>query len=399
MSSRAAETHNDRSPLLGAVNGHARDPNTPKWKHVLEHKITWAWYNVVIASGGVALLLNDLPYKFHKLWILGAIVYLFSLILFLLTFVAHVVRFVVRPSTIRDSMTHQNESLFVSTFPAALGILIMNGAMYSRKMPMYNINAMVAFYWIFVVLAIVFGMGSPLVQFAKTSAEHTPVRYITSSSLTSLLPLVLAGPVAAAVIDRLPETHHYHNSAISIVAWAIILQGMGIILTMFYQSAIVGRLSTEGYRKPRVALFLAVVGPALTSLAITSVARQALLMHNPKTIPPAEYAATVAIHHLGVALGLVFWGLAVWWFVVATVSTLAKLNDARGSSNHFMHLFNVIIAHVVLFLASNELLRAFNWPKLLTIFNMMFGVATVFVWVIFTLGLGYGVVSGRLMRD
>jgi len=58
------------------------------WRHVLENKMTWAyvlrvsvyfrlanlidsWYNLIIASGGVSLLIYHLPYRAHWLWVLG----------------------------------------------------------------------------------------------------------------------------------------------------------------------------------------------------------------------------------------------------------------------------------------------------------------------------------------
>jgi tellurite resistance protein TehA-like permease len=422
MSSRArdnVEANNDRSPLLGArsdVNGRGRDPNTPKWKHILEHKITWAWYNVVIASGGIALVLNSLPYRIHRFWIVGAIVYIFSLILFFLTLVTHLVRFIVRPGLIPASVMHPNEGMFISTLPAAMGVLILDAAMYSVKMHHYNFQAMAAFYWIFVVLALVFGIGSPLAHYARSSPEHSTSRifintdlhtsvaegdgsqHITPTSLTSFLPLLLAGPAASAVVAHLPEhcSHHQQHAAMGIVSSGVILQGMGILLTLLYQSSIITKLQTVGYKMLRPALFLTVVGPALTSFAATIIAQKAAVAapHD-----PATPQAGMAIHHIGIGVGLAFWGLAAWWYVVSTAAMVSKVSEVTEQPNRFMQIFNVIFAHVALFLASNELLRAFGWPKGLSILNEIFGLGTVVVWVFVMLGLGYGIVSGKLMRD
>lgn len=424
------EAGNDRSPLLGGrsdINGRGRDRNQSQWRNILEDKMTWAWYNVVISSGAVSVLLYHLPYGIHGLWVVGAAIYIFSLILFLLTLVVHVVRFILRPSLVPNSIMHPNEGLFVSTFPAALGILILNGATYSDKMHGYNRHAMIAFYWIFIVAALVFGIGSPLAQFSQKSSDRAPRVFIntdlytsvsetnddsqdiTPTSLTSILPLVLAGPVAVAVLAHLPvkddnhnhQNHHNQHQSSSILAFAIILQGMGIFLTLLYQSSIITKLQTDGFRAPRVALFLNVVGPALTSYFITAMAQLAL-GYTPKTPGTGQdlaFVTSMVLRRIGVAMGLVFWGLAAWWFVIAAGATLAKLGEARDIRNNFMQLFNVVFAHVALFLASNELLRVFGFPKGLTVLNEILGVATVGVWALVVLSACFGIFSGRLLRD
>lgn len=92
-------------------------------------------------------------------------VYVFSLILFLATLAVHVVRFAVRPSLVCNSMTHPDEGMHVASLPAALGILVLNGATYAEKLHGYNRHAITSFFWIYVVLSLVAGIGSPLIQF------------------------------------------------------------------------------------------------------------------------------------------------------------------------------------------------------------------------------------------
>jgi hypothetical protein len=54
---------------------------------------------------------------------------------------------------------------------------------------------------------------------------------------------------------------------------------------------------------------------------------------------------------------------------------------------------------VAFFFASNGLLRAFDWPKGLTILNEILGVATIVVWALFIVGCLFGLVTGRFARD
>jgi hypothetical protein len=51
------------------------------------------------------------------------------------------------------------------------------------------------------------------------------------------------------------------------------------------------------------------------------------------------------------------------------------------------------------FLSSNELLRAFEWPKGLTLLNEILGVATIIIWGALLLGCLLGLVTGRFAQD
>lgn len=83
---------------------------------------------------------------------------------FLLLFLVHLARFILNPRLIPASIAHPTEGLFVSTFAAAFGILIIDGATYSDKLHNTHVPALRAFYWIFVVISVVFAVGTPLAQ-------------------------------------------------------------------------------------------------------------------------------------------------------------------------------------------------------------------------------------------
>lgn len=94
----------------------------------------------------------------------GSIIYIASLIGFILLLLIHLARFTLSPRLIPASIAHPSEGLFVSTFASALGILIIDGATYSHKMHTSNGSALRTFYWIFVLVAVIFGVVTPLAQ-------------------------------------------------------------------------------------------------------------------------------------------------------------------------------------------------------------------------------------------
>jgi tellurite resistance protein TehA-like permease len=397
--------HSDRTPLLGAVNGtrFSRERgNLPFWRHVLENKMTWAWYNVVIGSGAASLLIFNLPHTLHKLWVFGAIVYIVALILFLMTLVVHIVRFLVRPSLVPNSMTHPVEGLYVPTFAAALGILILNGATYAEKLHNHSDRTLRVFYWIFIVLSLISGLGSPLVQFAK-SVHNRSARPLSAAALNSSLPLLLAGPTAAVVLAHMPTVGH-HRAALAVMAFGVILQGMGLFLSLMYLSTILTRLHNEGFppARDRLSLFISSIPPALSAWACTALAQQALRhFPTPATAPggaPELVVGGVALYYVGVALGLVLWGVALWWFGIALGGCAGGLNELRVGGE-VLEGFMVVFAYAAFFLASNELLRAFDWPKGLTILNEILGVFTLVVWVTLMGVCLMGLMTGRFTRD
>ncbi|KAF8538780.1 voltage-dependent anion channel [Trichophaea hybrida] len=406
----AGERDDDRTPLLGR-NGLCgsddrfcrRRGDLPLWRHILEHKMTWAWYNVVISTGAVSLLLFNLPYGIHSIWVLGSVIYIIALILFLITLITHLVRFIVRPSLLPGSMVHPVEGQHISSLPAALGILIINGATYAEKLHGYNSHAIRSFFWIYIVLSFIFGISSPLVQFCKGPQNRRTTREFTSTEITGTLPLLLAGPTAAVVLAHLKPTQH--RTALGIMAFGVILQGMGILLSLLFQSSLLNRLHRDGFppAKQRPALFLASIPPALTSWSCTALAQQAL-RHFPvkATAPggnPGFVVGGVALSYVGVALGLVFWGLAVWWFVVAAAGNIGNMSEIMVLGSGVIEGFMVVFAHAALFLCSNELLSAFEWPKALTVVNEVLGVATVVVWGGLVCACVLGMVTGRLLGD
>jgi len=96
----------------------------------------------------------------------GGIIYIASLVGFVLLLATHIARFSLNPRLIRASVVHPSEGVFVSTFAAALGILIVDGATYAEKMHTAHGVALRVSFWIFLVVSVIFGVGSPSAQYA-----------------------------------------------------------------------------------------------------------------------------------------------------------------------------------------------------------------------------------------
>jgi len=362
--------------------------------------MTWAWYSVPLSSAAISLLIYDLPYQVHNLWVFGAIVYIASLILFLVLLLTHIVRFVVRPALIKASILHPTEGLYVGLFPATLAIFLIDGATYAHKLHGVSHHSLLSFWWIYVVLAFVSAIGIPLAQFRFRETQEGP------QSLVTTIPLVFAGATAAKVLSLLPTKYNWQGAALGVAAFAVAIQAVGTILALQQQSALINRFYLTGLPavRERPTLFIAVLAPALTSLAATALGEQALRYFPASTKIPVDGVADIvgglALYYFGIVLGVGFWGLAVWWFCISATTNLTVLARGQlGLKEGQLQVFMVVLAHAVTFLAGNELLAVFGWPKGLTVVNEILGVATIVVWACLVLAGIVGVVTGRYMRD
>ncbi|CUS11853.1 unnamed protein product [Tuber aestivum] len=389
--SNSSQTSN--SPLLPRSNA----DGTHGWRDVLENKMTWAWYASIMSSGGVALILYSIPYGFRGLWILGGIIYIASLVGFVLLLATHIVRFLLNPRLIRASAAHPSEGLFVSTFAAALGILIIDGATYAEKMHTAHGTALRASFWIFLVVSVIFSVGSPLALFS--GAPHAE-QEATPLATQTVLPLTLVGCVAATVAAHI--SIHNHHIAMPIIYMGIAVQGMGILVSLLSLSSFVDRLyhCSVPSISQRPSMYVAVGPPAFSALSFALLAEQCL-RHFPaeKTAPGGanEIVGGVALYYILLTFSLMFWGLSLWFFLISTCSTLAVLGQ-MGIGVQKLQLFALIFPNVGFALATIHLSRLFGHPKVLAIISEVLSLTVVGAWAIVVLATCYGVLSGRIFR-
>jgi tellurite resistance protein TehA-like permease len=134
------------------------------------------------------------------------------------------------------------------------------------------------------------------------------------------------------------------------MSFGVALQGMGFFLSLLYQASILSRLHNDGFPLPRErpSLFMASLPPALTAWASVALAQQALRhFPTPATAPggdPGLIVGGVALYYVGVTFGLMFWGLALWWFLIAALGCLGGITAMR-SGVECLAGFMVVFAH------------------------------------------------------
>ncbi|KAL0640081.1 hypothetical protein Q9L58_000909 [Maublancomyces gigas] len=388
----------ENSPLL--PNSRGRNEGPHGWRDILENKMTWAWYTTVMSSGGVALLIYELPYQVHRLWVVGSIVYIASLIGFLLLLLIHLARFALNPRLIPASIAHPSEGLFVSTFAAALGILIIDGATYSHKMHTSSGSALRTFYWVFVLVAVIFGVATPLAQFSRSTPTHD-TRDSAPMSVQQVLPLTLVGYAAAMVASHIdPGTGSY--IAMPILYMGIAIQGMGILVSLLYLAGFVDSLYR--YSLPvaasRPSMFISVGPPAFTAVSFALLAEQCL-RHFPGTRTAPDHAVDivggVAMYYISFFIALMFWGLSLWFFLISTFSNLAVLRHMDIGLQQ-LEMFSLIFPNIGFALATTYISKLLGNPKVLAVTAEILDLVVVGAWAIVMLAMIFGIVTGRIFR-
>ncbi|KAL7272795.1 hypothetical protein RUND412_004382 [Rhizina undulata] len=400
------DSQTSNSPLL--ADTHMERYSRGGWRDVLENKMTWAWYSTISAGGGVALIIYNLPYGVRRLWVVGAAIYVASMIGFLLLLLIHAARFLVNIRLIPASIAHPAEGLFVSTFATALGILLLDGTTYSEKMHTANGAILRDFYWIFLVLALIFAIGTPLVQFMQATQMRERERDVAHGgqdlsplAAQTVYPLLLVGPAAAIVVAHM-DVITQHHLVTPIIITGVAFQGMGTLVSLLYLPKFIESL--HNYSVPSVFnrpyMFLSVAPPAYTAYGFSLLAEQCLLHFPDKIVPGGGIeiiGGGVAMYYIGLTIALMFWGLAAWLFTIgffANFTTVAHLDVGTTG----LQMFSYVFPNVGFALASITLSRIFGHPKLLAVLSEILGLGIVVGWLFVIIAAMFGVFSGRMAR-
>lgn len=293
------------------------DPNRPKlsFRQRLNH-FTWAWWTLIMSTGGLSLLIFAQPYQFPGLRQIGLVVYIINLILFFIVFGCLVARFFLFSGSFKQSLTHEREGFFFPTFFLTLATIITSTYRYAVPVddPHLNWGIQVAF-WSYILVTIIVAVGQYSYVFRRHNLE---VRTMMPTWILPIFPIMLSGTIASVIADTQPDT----NSP-AIVMGGLAAQGLGFSVSFLMYGHMVGRLMSFGLpgREHRPGLFMNVGPPAFTALAFIGMANG---------LPDNfdfDGNGVIDIHFIRqmALLGAVFlWGLSFWWWGIALIAVISS---------------------------------------------------------------------------
>ncbi|KIV84832.1 hypothetical protein PV11_00586 [Exophiala sideris] len=341
--------------------GNDDDFDKPKhlsWKQRVEH-VTWAWFTLTMATGGIANVLHAVPYQFNGLYTIGLIFFLLNIVLYILIWAMIIARFVLYPWTFRASFTHPTESLFVAAFAVSFGTILINVVEYGTgRVGAWLDETILVLFWIDGALAVLLSIAIYLTLWTSltfTIARMTPIWIFPA------YPLLIMGPHAANISAQVISS----RNAICVIIGGFTIQGIGFLVSLTIYSAFVYRLMTQKLpAEPlRPGMFVSVGPSAFTVSGTISMAQNlhTVIASSPSSTfqgVPGVLAAQI-LRLCANWMSLWLWGLAWWFFFISLLSNLECLRK-----NHHMPFsmtwFSFIFPQTALTTATFAIAKAFD---------------------------------------
>lgn len=291
------------------------DPNRPRlpFRQRLKH-FTWAWYTLIMSTGGLSLLIFAQPYQFPGLRQIGLVVYIITLVLFIIVTGCLVARFFLFSGQFKASITHEREGFFLPTFFLTIATLITSTYRYAIPPGDTHLNwGIQVVFWSYMFAT----MTLAIVQYSYVFRVHNlEVKTMMPTWILPIFPIMLTGTIASVIADTQPD-----NISPSIVYSGLAAQGLGVSVSFMMYAHMVGRLMSFGLpgREHRPGLYMNVGPPAFTCLAFIGMANG---LPDTFDLDGDSIVDVKFIRQMSVLAGIFLWGLSLWWWGVATIAVI-----------------------------------------------------------------------------
>jgi C4-dicarboxylate transporter/malic acid transport protein len=276
---------------------------------------TPSWFIITMSTGVVSIMLHQLPYNGNWLQVISVIFFVLNLTLFLLFTAISCARYILYPRLFLAVLRHPHQSLFLATFPVGLATLINMTILVC--VPVWG-HGMATFawvlWWIVCVLALITCFH---LTFVIMSNQRSELAEMTALYLIPIVAVVIAATSGGLVAGAIPN----HNHQLWTLIICYILWGTGsplswIILTLYFL-----RMTIHKPLKREVIVSLLLpIGPlGLSGFSIITLGKLARrLFPITHSLPNVALAGDI-FYVIGFFVGIILWGFAIVWFIVAIV--------------------------------------------------------------------------------
>lgn len=271
------------------------------------------WFAATMGTGILALALGQLPGHSALLAAAGETLWLFNILLFTVFTLMYAARWVFFFDEAKQIFGHSTVSMFFGTIPMGLATIINGMVQYGLPSWGQGVIALAhVLWWLDVAMALACGVLIPFMMF--TRQEHS----IDQMTAVWLLPVVAAEVAAAsggAIAPHLADTSAQFTMMVtSYVLWAYSVPVALSILVILLLRLALHKLPHESMAASSW-LSLGPIGTgALGMLVIGNDAPTIFAAHG----MPGIGAVAGGI---GVVAGILFWGLGLWWMLLALLIT------------------------------------------------------------------------------
>ncbi|KAI3326282.1 voltage-dependent anion channel [Xylariaceae sp. AK1471] len=316
------------------MDGQAVERMEPRfaWLARLKH-FTWANFTLPMATGGLALLLAEETqgFTFRGLQTIGKFVYILDLVIFTLVVSAITYRFIKWPGTLKKSIVHPTEGLFLGASTLSLASIIAGTARYGIPScgPWLVVVDRILF-WIYFVVTFTIAVAQYSLLFTSPRLKLSDM---TPAWDLPVFPFMLTGTIASIEAETQPP-----YAAVPIIVAGLGAQGFGLLVSFFFYACYVLRMIQYGFPAPnsRPGMFIAVGPPAFTSLAIIGMAN-----HYPSYyhVFGNDDVTRQILRVLATTMSIFIWFLSLWFFCIAAVANLAVRKQISFRLNWYSYIF------------------------------------------------------------
>ncbi|KAH7087161.1 voltage-dependent anion channel-domain-containing protein [Paraphoma chrysanthemicola] len=300
---------------------HKKDPNQPylPMGERLRH-FTWAWYTTTMATGGIATLISVQPHPFPGLLTIGAVFFIFNLILFFGITGTMILRFTKFPGAFKASITHEREGLFLGPFFLSVATIITGTQKYiiqayeaDHPNRSWAVTSIAVAFWTYTFFAFCLATF----QYSFLFCSHTyKLTSFMPSWLLPVFPIMLSGTIASVIAADQPV-----SSRMPIIAAGLGCQGLGFTIAILMYAHYIGRLMQVGYpgREHRGAMFIGVGPPSFTILALIGMANA---LPDDFDLQGDGLIDAAMLRTLALVIALFLWVLAMWFFMITLVAVI-----------------------------------------------------------------------------
>lgn len=285
----------------------------PQWHDVIR-QFTPNWFTVCMGTGILSIVLAEFSLVHPIFWQLGAGLWVFNGLLFILFSSLYGLRWLLYPLEAKQIFAHPSMSLFLGTIPMALATLI-NGAL-KYGVVLYGAAIIGVAEWLWYLDVLMAVMVAFVVPFCMFSCQRHQLQQMTAVWLLPIVACEVAAASGAVLLQHLPVTPH----AVGILFGSYILWGISVFPAMLILGILFLRLALHQLPSQELAMtgWLA-VGPIGTgALALLLLGEQAArVLQATHFIGLGEF-----LHQAGVLSSLLLLGFGVWWLGIAIMITL-----------------------------------------------------------------------------
>ncbi|KAM0132795.1 hypothetical protein ACHAO1_006540 [Botrytis cinerea] len=344
--------------------------------------VTWTWFTLTMATGGIANVLYSIPYRSNWLRIVGEIVFLLNLIFFVMNCILISLRFKWNPGSFSKSFLSPSESLYIPACMISVGTVLVTMCQYGiPKTGLWFQTTMQVCFWAYCTLSVVASSGMYLLLW---STQEFPIGNMTPLWTFPAYPLLLTGPVAANLISALPDaTAAARIDSTAIAFGAICFQGIGFLLSLMIYSAFLYRLMTKKLPQEttRPGMFVSVGPSGFTVTAIVSLSNSVQTTILPNGIF-GNTEGPFVLYLMGSFTGLFIWGLCLW-FCLISIGAHWQVMQPHHPEHHIsadMTWNSFVFPNTALATATMQIGKAFG-SNAIRIAGTVISVILVVVWL------------------